>query len=104
MAIITLKFEASCSDCGAWLPAGARARWYGQGRFYGIGCHGDSRLRLTKAQRALLRHHEAPGRSGHTGEPIGRILSRLDPYGVYTADGQKIGSTCGCEDYPCCGH
>lgn len=28
--------------------------------------------------------------------------------GVYSPDGyggwQKIGSTCGCEDYPCCGH
>ena len=38
------------------------------------------------------------------GKPLGYILSRQDPYGIYTPDGRKIGSTCGCEDYPCCGH
>ena len=37
-------------------------------------------------------------------KPLGYILSKQDPYGVYTPDGHKIGSTCGCEDYPCCGH
>lgn len=36
--------------------------------------------------------------------PLGYILSCQDPYGVYTPDGRKIGSTCHCEDYPCCGH
>ena len=34
----------------------------------------------------------------------GMQYSRLDPTGVYLADGTKIGSTCHCEDYPCCGH
>ncbi len=28
----------------------------------------------------------------------------LNPHGVFTPDGRQIGSTCGCEDYPCCGH
>ena len=37
-------------------------------------------------------------------EPLGMTLSRHDPYGVYTPAGEKIGSTCNCEDYPCCGH
>lgn len=37
-------------------------------------------------------------------KPLGYILSRQDPYGIYTPDGRKIGSICGCEDYPCCGH
>ena len=37
-------------------------------------------------------------------EPLGLTLSRLNPHGVFTPDGRKIGSTCGCEDYPCCGH
>ena len=37
-------------------------------------------------------------------EPLGLTLSKLNSHGVFTPDGQKIGSTCGCEDYPCCGH
>ena len=37
-------------------------------------------------------------------EPTGLVYSRLDPTGVYAHDGTKLGSTCGCEDYPCCGH
>lgn len=37
-------------------------------------------------------------------EPLGLTYSRLNPHGVFTSDGQQIGSTCQCEDYPCCGH
>lgn len=37
-------------------------------------------------------------------KPLGYILSRQDPYGIYTPAGNRIGSTCKCEDYPCCGH
>ena len=37
-------------------------------------------------------------------EPLGLTLSRLNPHGVFTPDGRQIGSTCGCENYPCCGH
>lgn len=38
---ITLRFDAVCADrsCGALIPAGAVARWYGRGRVYGRGCH-----------------------------------------------------------------
>lgn len=37
-------------------------------------------------------------------EPLGMTMSRLNPNGIFTPDGQQIGSTCHCEDYPCCGH
>lgn len=34
MKIITLQREAVCTDCGAHLPAGARARYYSAERIY----------------------------------------------------------------------
>ena len=40
---ITLKFAGKCADCGAVLPVGTRARWYGRGRVYGLDCHEDTR-------------------------------------------------------------
>lgn len=40
---ITLKYPAECKDCGAALPAGSKARYYGKGRVYGVGCHPDTR-------------------------------------------------------------
>lgn len=43
-------------------------------------------------------------RAEHRDTCPGAVLSRLDPHGIYTPDGRKIGSSCGCEDYPCCGH
>ncbi len=39
MRTITLKYESVCRDCGAKLKAGARARYYGPGRVYGLDCH-----------------------------------------------------------------
>ena len=44
----------------------------------------------------LARHEES--------EPLGLTLSKYNPYGVFTPDGRQVGSTCNCEDYPCCGH
>jgi hypothetical protein len=41
--VLRLKYPATCKDCGADLPVGSRARWYGRGRVYGTECHGDSR-------------------------------------------------------------
>ncbi len=85
--VITLRYAAVCADCGAKLEKGDRARYYGRGRVYGVDCH------------------ESAPRGRYTeGEPIGQTLSRYDRYGAYTADGTKLGSCCGCEDYPCCGH
>jgi hypothetical protein len=40
---ITLKFAGKCADCGAVLPVGTTARWYGRGRVYGLTCHEDTR-------------------------------------------------------------
>lgn len=37
--IITLKYQGVCADCGAMLPVGSKARWYGRGRVYGLHCH-----------------------------------------------------------------
>ena len=39
---ITLKYSGTCADCGAFLPVGATARWYGRGRVYGLTCHANS--------------------------------------------------------------
>jgi len=85
---ITLKYSGRCKDCGAFLPAGSRAKYYGRGRIYGIGCHSK------KNKTAYEQGDRSPG----------AIASHFDRTGVYSYDGRKIGSTCGCEDYPCCGH
>lgn len=37
--ILTLKWAATCAECGAALPVGAQARWYPGGKTYGVGCH-----------------------------------------------------------------
>jgi hypothetical protein len=36
---IVAKYSGNCTDCGAVIPEGADARYYGRGRIYGIGCH-----------------------------------------------------------------
>lgn len=79
--IIISKYDSVCADknCGAFLPAGSRIRYYGRGRVYGVDCH-DRNGRIDNSDQN--------GRD----------------YGVYSSDGRKIGSTCNCEDYPCCGH
>ena len=97
--IIKLKYAAKCKECGADLPAGSKARYYGRGIVYGVECHAD-----TKSIDHLSTNHEVIDayESGRISK--GRRHSYFDPDGVYTHDGTKIGSTCGCEDYPCCGH
>ena len=37
--LITLKREAVCDDCGSDIPAGSKARWYRDGKAYGLTCH-----------------------------------------------------------------
>ncbi len=91
MKTIKLRFAAVCRDCGAELPAGAEARWYGRGKVYGIGCH-DAPAR--RDATAYERGDTSPG----------DIASHYDRIGVYAVDGTKLGSMCRCEDYPCCGH
>lgn len=96
---IKLKYPAVCADCGEDLEPGDRARYYGPGRVYGVDCHERRRGPEVSAARERRAFKLAA-----RGAPEGQVLSALDPYGAYTADGRKIGSTCGCEDYPCCGH
>jgi len=60
---------------------------------YGLTCH--------PARKARKGRGAAYARDG---EPLGQTYSRLDRYGLYASDGTKLGSSCGCEDYPCCGH
>ena len=92
---IKLRYAARCADCGAHLAVGSLARYYGRGRIYGLECHPHHPQRHTAAEVAQAERDGA--------EP-GMIASMADPYGVYSRDGEKLGSTCGCEDYPCCGH
>ncbi len=48
---ITLRYAATCRDCGTGLPAGAEARYYGKGRVFGLDCHDqqDGRSRAPQA-------------------------------------------------------
>lgn len=78
----TLTKAATCSDCGADLEPGTLVRSYPNGAVYGTECHSKRSRR----------------------EPLGMTYSRLNPHGVFLADGTQIGSTCNCIDYPCCGH
>jgi len=50
-ATITLRFAATCRDCGAELPAGSRARFYGRGRVYGTTCHANAGENSPRASR-----------------------------------------------------
>lgn len=36
---IVTKYDGKCADCGAVVPAGATARYYGRNRLYGTTCH-----------------------------------------------------------------
>ncbi len=97
--IITLQREGTCADCGATLPAGTQARWYRNGLVYGLTCH-PKRERGARARRrsddrtAFEKGDRSPG----------AIASHYDRSGVYAHDGTRLGSSCGCIDYPCCGH
>ncbi len=94
---ITLKRPANCKECGAPLPAGTRANWYRNGDVYGYDCH----ARKPQAQRPA--RTVRPPRGGWENE--GHELSAYDPYHAYAADGTQLGRiSCGCEDWPCCGH
>lgn len=96
--IVELQRDGTCAECGAALPAGTRARWYRNGAVYGIDCHPKTGGRGRGARRRERTAYERGDRSA------GARASHYDRMGVYAADGTKLGSTCGCEDYPCCGH
>lgn len=93
---ITLKRDGTCADCGATLPAGARARWYRNGRVFGLDCHEPAkRLKRAGRERSAF---ERGDRSA------GARASHYDRRGAYALDGTYLG-TAGprCEDAPCCG-
>ncbi len=93
---ITLKYDATCLDCGTKLAAGERARYYGRGRVYGIECHEQKPQRQSRSQRS----YNADIRSE------AQYRSACDPTGFYNASGECIGRVNPngrCEDAPCCG-
>jgi hypothetical protein len=47
MRVIELKYQGTCRDCGANLPAGTTAKWYGRGRVYCYGEHGGAKKEPT---------------------------------------------------------
>ena len=57
------KYAGACADCGAELPPGSKARYYGRGRLYGIDCHDDTAKTPTAAPilAALLEAAAAAG-------------------------------------------
>ena len=89
---INLKRPAICADCGADLPAGTRARYYGPRKIYGTECHSAKRRKY-------------PANDWDSGfECEGQARSYYDPSGAYATDGTYLGKTGPrCEDAPCCG-
>lgn len=83
--LITLKFEGKCADksCGAVLPVGSKAKWYGRGRVYGIGCHGS------KPSKKRYGGYRNSGINVYYSPSTGNEWSQ-------NARGR-------CEDAPCCG-
>lgn len=97
MGLITLKRDDVCADCGAALPAGVQARWYRNGKVYGLTCHEQQPSR----GRAARRERTAYERGDHS---PGAIASHYDRRGAYSADGTYLGhGGPRCEDAPCCG-
>jgi hypothetical protein len=82
MAVITVKYPGRCRACGTTIDAGAQAQ-YIDSRLACIGCKAPARGR----------------------KPRGYWRSKVDPSGLYSYDGRLVARvSCGCIDYPCCGH
>lgn len=71
--VIVVKFATSCADCGTPIMVGEKARYYGPGKSYGIGCH------------------ESKGRATVNGRGFNKDGT------------ERFNTPCGHEDYPCCG-
>ncbi len=105
---IALKYAGTCKDCGATLPAGTRARYYGRGRIYGTECHPQRATRRTREEvaRAELHDSRLSWQTHGNRHADAQYLSKLDPTGFYNSAGECIGrvNPAGrCEDAPCCG-
>ncbi len=105
---ITLRYDATCLDCGTKLAAGERARYYGRGRVYGTECHeqpGSVPGVLSEAGR-VLGQGVATQRASANIRSEAQYRSACDPTGFYNANGECIGRVNPngrCEDAPCCG-
>lgn len=78
MATITLKRPAKCKDCGADLPAGSRARYYGRGQIYGTECHENPREE--RLERALAGRERREARRAQS-DPIAPQVDGLGSNG-----------------------
>ena len=111
MATITLKYDANCKDCAAFLQAGTKARWHGRTGTFGIGCHEKDGTLNAGFDRETIAAGPPSRKTPRTTAPAQRatgvmLASKLDPTGFYAADGTLIGRTNAkgrCEDAPCCG-
>ena len=84
---ITLKYAGKCADCGAELPVGSKAKWYGRGRVYGLECHSKPwGLKESKDGNLV-------DRNGHIGW-VSQGSGGKEYYRNYRGR---------CEDAPCCG-
>lgn len=105
---ITLRYAANCSDCGAFLAVGQKAKYYGRGKVYGTECHDrdgpkEGFDRTTQANDSRRSPRALTDHETETWSP-GRIASHYDPTGAYSPDGTFLGRSGGrCEDAPCCG-
>ncbi len=96
MRTIRLRYPARCADCGAELPQGAKAKYYGPRRVYGIGCHANGN---GEADDDGL---PAGMRRDTDGTPMALVY----PYqGARRPEWRRGYSATGirCEDAPCCG-
>lgn len=95
--VITLKYAGTCVHCGWRLRRGTRAKWYGGGRVACVDCEKSDHE---------VNHGRYDGRTAYErgDRSPGAVASHFDRYGVYLQDGSRIGCSCGCIDYPCCGH
>ncbi len=67
---ISLRWAGTCRDCGAHLPVGSRARYYGRGRVYGVGCHGRGGGGSARSSVVSTRCEDYPC-CGHGPPPMG---------------------------------
>jgi hypothetical protein len=93
------KYAGKCRECGGRIRKGDEIDWSRGGGAIHARCRGND-ISASEEKFDAWMDKEAE----HDGEPLGLTYSRYDRYGVYAADGHKMGSTCGCIDYPCCGH
>ena len=96
MAFTTIRAAraGTCARCSGAFAAGTKVR-YGRGKCYHLAAEcPKGNLGVTRAAR----------RRGPADGSLGALHSHHDPRGIYSVDGQFLG-TIGprCEDAPCCG-